>query len=101
MDNDPVRVNAGDLVRVYFVNIGPGTSAAHVIGGVFERATLGGTDWIRGVQTFGVPAGGGAMLEFRIPQAGVFPFVDHDKLAYLPYGLSLSFATAGVEGTAH
>jgi nitrite reductase (NO-forming) len=101
MDNDPVRVNAGDLVRVYFVNIGPGTSAAHVIGSVFERATLGGTDWIRGVQTFGVPAGGGAMLEFRIPQAGVFPFVDHDKLAYLPYGLSLSFATAGVEGTAH
>ena len=101
MDNDAVRVNAGDLVRIYFVNIGPGTSAAHVIGSVFERATLGGRDWVRGVQTFGVPAGGGAMLEFRIPQAGVFPFVDHDKLAYLPYGLSLAFATAGVDGVAH
>jgi nitrite reductase (NO-forming) len=101
LDNDAVRVNPGDLVRVYFVNVGPGTSATHVIGSIFERATLGGREWTHLVQTFGVPAGAGAMLEFRIPQAGVFPFVDHDKLAYLPYGLSLSFATPGVAGTAH
>jgi nitrite reductase (NO-forming) len=101
LDNDAVRVSPGDLVRIYFVNVGPGTSAAHVIGSVFERATSGGKDWVHGVQTFGVPAGAGAMLEFRVPQAGVFPFVDHDKLAFLPYGLSLAFATAGVAGTAH
>ena len=101
LDNDPLRINAGDLVRIYFVNVGPGTSAAHVIGSMFERASLGATDWVHRVQTFPVPAGGGAMLEFRIPQAGVYPFVDHDKLAFLPYGLSLSFATAGVDGTAH
>jgi nitrite reductase (NO-forming) len=101
LDNDAVQVNAGDLVRIYFVNIGPGTSAAHVIGSVFERATTGGKDWMHGVQTVGVPAGGGAMLEFRIPQAGVFPFVDHDKLAFLPYGLSLPFATPGIGGVAH
>jgi len=31
LDNDPVRVSPGDLVRMYFVNIGPWTSAAHVI----------------------------------------------------------------------
>jgi nitrite reductase (NO-forming) len=101
LDNEAVRVNPGDLVRIYFVNVGPGTSAAHVIGSVFDRATSGGVDWVRGVQTFGVPAGAGAMLEFYVPQAGVFPFVDHDKLAYLPYGLSLAFATPGVAGTAH
>jgi hypothetical protein len=90
-----------DLVRIYFVNVGPGPAAAHVIGSMFERATTGGTVWVHGVQTFAVPAGGGAMLEFRVPQAGVFPFVDHDKLAYLPYGLSLAFATPGGAGTAH
>ena len=45
--------------------------------------------------------GAGAILEFSIPEAGVFPFVDHDKLAYLPLGLSLAFATEGVAGAAH
>jgi hypothetical protein len=48
-----------------------------------------------------VPAGAGAILEFYIPEAGVFPFVDHDKLAYLPWGLALAFATDGVAGAAH
>lgn len=38
-----VRVDPGDLVRIYFVNVGPGTSAAHVIGSVFDRASAGGS----------------------------------------------------------
>ena len=100
LDNAAVRVSAGDLVRIYFVNVGPGTSAAHVIGSVFERVSSGAT-WAQHVQTFGVPAGAGAMLEFRIPESGVFPFVDHDKLAFLPYGLAVAFATDGVDGRAH
>jgi len=100
LDNDAVRVAPGDLVRIYFVNVGPGTSATHVIGTVFERVSAGG-EWMHGLQTFGVPAGAGAMLEFRVPEAGVFPFVDHDKLAFLPYGLALAFATDGVDGRAH
>lgn len=100
LDNDAVRVAPGDLVRIYFVNVGPGTSAAHVIGTVFERVSMG-AEWMHGVQTFGVPAGSGAMLEFRVPEAGVFPFVDHDKLAFLPFGLALPFATDGVDGRAH
>jgi nitrite reductase (NO-forming) len=95
LDNDPVRVNPGDFVRMYFVNVGPGTSAAHVIGSVFERV-YAGAPMVQGVQTFPVPAGSGAIFEFRIPEAGVFPFVDHDKLAYLPFGLALAFST--VEG---
>ena len=53
-----------NLVRVYFVNVGPGVSAAHVIGAIFE---------------------------FVIPDSGLFHFVDHDKLAYLPLGFVLSF----------
>ncbi len=100
LDNEAVRINPGDLVRMYFVNVGPGTSAAHVIGSVFDRV-YAGSPWVQGVQTFPVPAGAGAMLEFYIPEAGVFPFVDHDKLAFLPWGLALAFATAGVAGAAH
>lgn len=90
LDNAPVSVNAGDLVRMYFVNIGPGVSAAHVIGAIFDRVYVG-APWVQGVQTFPVPAGAGAIFEFYIPEAGVFPFVDHDKLAFLPFGFALAF----------
>lgn len=96
LDNDVVLVNAGDLVRMYFVNVGPWTSAAHVIGTVLDRVYAGAPP-VQGVQTFAVPAGSGAILEFYIPEAGVFTFVDHDKLAFLPFGFALTFSTeAGV-----
>src|SRR5262249_34680965 len=92
LDNDAVRVNAGDLVRMYFVNVGPAVSAANVIGSVLDRVYEGKTV-ISGVQTYAVPAGSGAIFEFFIPEAGVYPFVDHDKLGFLPLGLALAFAT--------
>ena len=101
LDNDPVAVRAGDLVRVYFVNVGPSTAAVHVVGSMFDRVSDGGTEWERTVQTHGVPAGAGATLEFRIPESGVFPLVDHDKLAYLPYGLSIAFTAGGATGSPH
>lgn len=83
MEHAPVDVNPGDLVRMYFVNVGPWTSAAHVIGTMFDRVYDGQAP-VFGVQTYAVPSGSGAMFEFYIPENGVFPFVDHDKLAYLP-----------------
>jgi nitrite reductase (NO-forming) len=100
LDNDAVRVNPGDLVRIYFVNVGPGTAAAHVIGTILDRV-YDGKDPISDVQTYAVPAGSGATLEFYIPEAGVYPFVDHDKLAFLPYGLALAFATGDIPAMAH
>jgi nitrite reductase (NO-forming) len=100
LDNDAVRVSPGDLVRMYFVNVGPWTSAAHVIGSVFDRV-YAGAPWVQGVQTFPVPAGSGAIFEFYVPEAGVFPFVDHDKLAYLPFGLALAFSTESGAAAVH
>jgi len=92
LDNGPIDVKPGDLIRIYFVNVGPGVSSMHVIGDIFDRVSLG-TTWIHDLQTDGVPAGSGAILEFRIPGPGVFVLVDHDKLAYVPYGLALKFQT--------
>jgi nitrite reductase (NO-forming) len=100
LDNEAVRVNPGDLVRMYFVNVGPGVSSAHVIGTLLDRVYDGKVP-IYGVQTYAVPAGSGVMLEFYIPEAGVFPFVDHDKLAFLSWGLALPFATGDIPGAAH
>jgi len=90
LDNDPVHVAAGDLVRMYFVNVGPGAASAHVIGSMLDRV-LDGEKVTERVQTYLVPAGGGAILEFFVPETGVFPFVDHDKLAYLSFGMALPF----------
>ncbi len=98
LDNEPVKVNVGDLVRMYFVNVGPGVSSAHVIGSIFDRVYAGAPP-VEKVQTFAVPAGDGAIFEFRIPEAGTFPFVDHDKLAFLPYGMALAFTAEKTAAT--
>jgi hypothetical protein len=54
-----------------------------------------GASVMRDVQTYGVPAGSGAIVEFRIPEPGMYGLVDHDRLAYLPYGMVIPFVTPG------
>jgi hypothetical protein len=91
----PLRVAAGDLVRAYVVNVGPGVSAIHVMGTILETVYDGASE-IRDVQTYGIAPGSGAMVEFRIPEAGMYGLVDHDRLAYVPWGMVLTFdATDG------
>ncbi len=92
MKHDPVEVRAGDLVRVYFVNAGPYTSAFHVMGVILDKAYESGNprNVVNDVQTFGVPAGSGSMFEFTIPEKGMYMMVDHDKLSQIPNGLALS-----------
>lgn len=99
LEHREISVAPGDLVRAYFVNIGPGVSSVHVMGTILDRVTDGARR-IDGVQTYGVPAGSGAIVEFRIPEAGMFGLVDHDRLSYVPLGLMLSFAAgSGPHGT--
>jgi nitrite reductase (NO-forming) len=94
LSHEPLSVEPGDLVRAYIVNVGPGTSAIHVMGTILDTVT-DGASVVRNVQTYGVPAGGGAIVEFRIPEPGMYGLVDHDRLAYLPYGMVIPFVTAG------
>jgi len=91
LEHKPVSVSAGDLIRVAFVNVGPGVSSVHVIGGLLDRV-YEGEKTIEHIQTYGLPAGSGMMFEFRIPEEGLFNLVDHDKLGYVPTGLVVSFA---------
>lgn len=90
---EPVTVAAGERVRVHFVNVGPGTAAAHVVGSLFDTV-VDGSLVIRQVQTYAVPPGGGAVFDFRIPEAGEFMFVDHDQLGHLPWGFAVKFVTS-------
>ena len=95
LEQPVLRVTPGDLVRAYVVNVGPGVSAIHVMGTILETVYDGASE-VRDVQTYGVPPGSGAMIEFRIPESGTYGLVDHDRLAYVPWGMVLTFDAADV-----
>jgi nitrite reductase (NO-forming) len=94
LEHAALKVNQGELVRAYFVNIGPGVSAVHVMGTILD-AVYDGASERRNVQTFGVPAGSGAIVEFRIPESGMYGLVDHDRLSYVPFGMVMPFDATG------
>jgi nitrite reductase (NO-forming) len=94
LEHAPLPVRPGDLVRAYVVNVGPGVSAIHVMGTLLDTV-YDGASRIRDVQTYGVAPGSGAIIEFRIPDAGLYGLVDHDRLAYVPYGMVLTFDATG------
>ena len=77
---EPIRVKLGDRVRFWVVDAGPTHPCHfHVVGEQFDTVYLGAPpgNAIRGVQTFGVPAGGGMCFELVCDIAGEFPFVNH------------------------
>jgi len=93
-----LTVASGDLVRAYVVNVGPGVAAMHVMGTILDTVYDGGSQ-AHNVQTYGIPAGSGAIVEFKIPEAGMYGLVDHDRLAYLSWGMVINFDATG--GHAH
>jgi nitrite reductase (NO-forming) len=65
---------------MYVVNAGPNRfSSFHVVGGIFERVFVDGSQAspLVGVQTVAVPVGGGSIFEIRLKQPGEYPFVTH------------------------
>ena len=82
--NTPLRVNVGDRVRFFVVNAGPNfTSDFHVVGAVFDRVypDANPAHALEGVQTYAIPAGGGAVFETVFERdgsgEGLYPFVTH------------------------
>jgi nitrite reductase (NO-forming) len=80
----PLRADVGDRVRFFVVNAGPNlASDFHVVGAVFDRVYPDGdpSHALSGVQTYGVPAGGGAVFEAVFEEGasgeGVYAFVTH------------------------
>ena len=98
LEHAAFTVQPGDLIRAYIVNVGPGMSAIHVMGLILDTVYDGASE-IKNVQTYGIPPGSGATVEFRIPEAGTYVLVDHDRLSYVPFGMVLAFDAAG--GRAH
>lgn len=82
--NHPLEVALGDRVRFFVVNAGPSLrSDFHIVGTVFDRVIPDGNPdhALEHVQTWTVPAGGGAVFETAFEEGlsgeGVYAFVTH------------------------
>jgi nitrite reductase (NO-forming) len=87
----PLKARVGETVRIFFGVGGPNaTSSFHVIGEIFDRVykeAAVGTPPATNVQTTMVPAGGAAIVEFKIEVPGRYILVDH-SLSRLERGLA-------------
>ncbi len=75
----PLEVAVNEPLRFFVVNAGPNrVSSFHVVGAIFDRVYLDGSDSpLRGVQTFEVPVGGGMVFDTHLVEEGIYPFVSH------------------------
>lgn len=80
LGDNALKVKKGETVRIFFGNGGPNlVSSFHAIGEIFDKVYVeGGLGLInKNVQTTLVPAGGAAMLEFKVDVPGNVILVDH------------------------
>lgn len=74
-----ITAKVGETVRLYVGNGGPNlVSSFHVIGEIFDKVYQeGGTKFQNNVQTTLIPAGGSAIVEFKVEVPGTLVLVDH------------------------
>jgi len=74
-----ITANVGETVRLYVGNGGPNlVSSFHVIGEIFDKVYVEGGELInKNVQTTLIPAGGSAIVDFKVEVPGTLILVDH------------------------
>ncbi|MFT5233968.1 MAG: nitrite reductase (NO-forming) [Candidatus Krumholzibacteriia bacterium] len=77
--DNAITAEVGETVRLYVGNGGPNlVSSFHVIGEIFDKVNVeGGSMENHNVQTTLIPAGGAAIVEFKVDVPGTFIIVDH------------------------
>ncbi|HEZ2020473.1 TPA: nitrite reductase, copper-containing [Neisseria meningitidis] len=77
--DNALKAKAGETVRMYVGNGGPNlVSSFHVIGEIFDKVYVEGGKLINeNVQSTIVPAGGSAIVEFKVDIPGSYTLVDH------------------------
>ncbi|MDO6675641.1 copper-containing nitrite reductase [Tenacibaculum sp. 1_MG-2023] len=77
--DNAITANVGETVRLFVGNGGPNlTSSFHVIGEIFDNVHIeGGSVINKDVQTTSIPAGGAAIVDFKVDVPGTFILVDH------------------------
>ncbi|WP_255510469.1 copper-containing nitrite reductase [Flavobacterium sp. GSA192] len=74
-----ITAKVGETVRIYMGNGGPNlVSSFHVIGEIFDKVHIEGGDMVnKNIQTTLIPAGGSAIVEFKVDVPGTLILVDH------------------------
>ena len=77
--DNALKAKVGETVRMYVGNGGPNlVSSFHVIGEIFDKVYVEGGKLINeNVQSTIIPAGGSAMVEFKVDVPGSYTLVDH------------------------
>ncbi len=79
LGDNALKAKVGETVRLYVGNGGPNlVSSFHVIGEIFDKVyPEGGSTLNHNVQTTLIPAGGAAIVEFKVEAPGTYVLVDH------------------------
>ncbi len=77
--DNAITAKVGERVRLFIGNGGPNlVSSFHVIGEIFDHVHIEGGSMVnKDVQTTLVPAGGSAIVDFKVDVPGTFIIVDH------------------------
>ncbi|MCZ6671665.1 MAG: copper-containing nitrite reductase [Verrucomicrobia bacterium] len=77
--DNAASAKVGETVRLFVGNGGPNlVSSFHVIGEIFDKVYVEGGSFVNeNVQTTMVPAGGAAMVQFKLDVPGTYILVDH------------------------
>ena len=96
-----LTAKVGETVRIYMGNGGPSlVSSFHVIGEIFDRVHVEGGDLINeNVQTTLIPAGGAAIVEFKVDVPGTLILVDHSIFRAFNKGALGMLKVEGKENT--
>ncbi len=78
-NGNELTAKVGETVRLFVGNGGPNlVSSFHVIGEIFDSVHIeGGSVVNKNVQTTLIPAGGAAIVDFKVETPGTFILVDH------------------------
>ena len=98
--DNAIHAKVGQTIRLFVGNIGPNlTSSFHVIGVVFNKVyAFGGTEVTqKNVQTVNIPAGGAAVVEFKVDVPGTYAIVDHSIFRAFNKGAVGSLVVTGDE----
>ncbi len=100
--DNAITAEVGETVRLYVGNGGPNlVSSFHVIGEIFDKVHVeGGSIINKDVQTTLIPAGGAAIVEFRVDVPGTFILVDHSIFRAFNKGALGMLKVAGKDSSA-
>ena len=78
--DSPIKVKAGEPIRIFVVNAGPNVwSSFHVVGTIFDRVCVNANprNELFGLQSVTIGPGDSAAVEFTLDEPGVYPAVNH------------------------